>query len=127
MESNPGDNQCKPKETVPPTTPPATNPPATNPPATNPPATNPPATPAPGCNDLCEINADCSNIDHICVTVATGENRCRLAEYVDSINCTEPQPELPTVLPETGPADWLNWLKAGLVTMGIGTALFLLL
>jgi len=37
------------------------------------------------------------------------------------------QPALPTELPQTGPADWSNWLKAGLVTLGLGAALLLLL
>lgn len=88
----------------------------------------PTPTPAPGCNELCVQNADCSNTAHICVTTADGSNRCRLDKYVDSTTCTVPaQPTLPPQLPETGPADWMNWLKAGLATLGIGTALFLLL
>jgi len=37
------------------------------------------------------------------------------------------QPALPEELPQTGPADWTNWLKAGLVTLGLGGALLLLL
>jgi hypothetical protein len=37
------------------------------------------------------------------------------------------QPDLPAALPQTGPADWANWLKAGLVTLGLGAALLLLL
>lgn len=94
------------------------------------------ATPAPGCNDLCVSNADCSNTSHICLDTDDGTTRCRLASYPDSQTCTVPvedqqladqQPDLPEILPETGPADWLNWLKAGLVTLGVGTALFLLL
>lgn len=113
LEENPGDENCQPEVTPPPTTVPPTT---------------PPATPAIGCNDLCTQNADCTNIDHVCVTTTKGgELRCRLEDYPDSTTCSEPQPELPETLPETGPADWLNWLKAGLVTMGIGTALFLLL
>ncbi|MBU0978663.1 hypothetical protein KKF92_02425 [Patescibacteria group bacterium] len=39
----------------------------------------------------------------------------------------EVQPELPAELYQTGPADWANWLKAGLVTLGLGAALLLLL
>lgn len=95
------------------------------------------ATPPPGCNDICGSNADCSNSSHICVTTADGSNRCRLAEYVNSSTCTVPviatstpivqQPSLPQELPVSGPLNWLDWLKAGLVTLGVGTALFLLL
>ncbi len=40
---------------------------------------------------------------------------------------TQTQPTLPASLPVTGPADWANWLKAGLATMGIGAALLFLL
>ncbi len=92
----------------------------------------PTPTPAPGCNDTCVQNADCSNVNHICVSTDDGSMRCRLAEYTSSANCSVPtttiaQPVLPEQLPQTGPEDWLNWLKAGLVTLGIGTALFLLL
>lgn len=118
LANNPQNLQCKAVESTPPPTGPAT----------------PPPTPAPGCNDLCIANADCSNSSHICVTTNDGSNRCRLAEYTASTTCTEPtvaatpgQPVLPETLPETGPEDWLNWLKAGLVTLGVGTALFLLL
>ncbi|MBT4446595.1 hypothetical protein HOC96_05075, partial [archaeon] len=89
------------------------------------------------CNDICVTNADCSDTDHTCVTTADGSNRCRLTAYTSSESCViessggtttdTSQPSLPAELPESGPEDWLNWLKAGLVTMGIGTALFLLL
>ena len=127
LADNPDDVDCEPAETAPPTTPPPTGP------------ATPTPTPAPGCNEICSTNADCSNSQHICVTTTDGSNRCRLAEYTASATCTEPggttttttttptQPVLPEQLPETGPADWLNWLKAGLVTLGVGTALFLLL
>jgi len=92
------------------------------------PTPSPTPTPTLGCNDPCDTNADCSDIDHICVTTADGSDRCRLEGFEEQTNCVEPaQPTLPPVLPETGPEDWLNWLKAGLVTLGIGTALFLLL
>ena len=37
------------------------------------------------------------------------------------------QPTLPASLPVTGPADWANWLKAGLATLGVGAALLFLL
>jgi hypothetical protein len=93
------------------------------------PTSTPTPTPAPGCNELCSTNADCSNSSHVCTTTDDGSNRCRLDNYPDSETCTvsTPQPELPETLPETGPEDWLNWLKAGLVTLGVGTALLLLL
>lgn len=102
------------------------------------PGTSPTPTPTPtiGCNTLCASNADCTNPDHICSTTADGSNRCRLAEYPSASNCVVPgtpgtpvagQPSMPEELPVTGPTDWVNWLKAGLVTMGIGAVLLLLL
>lgn len=79
-----------------------------------------------GCNYTCSTNADCSNSSHICY-----EGRCRLESNVTSASCsqavTTTQPELPQELPQTGPEDWANWLKAGLVTLGIGAILLLLL
>ena len=110
-------------------------------------------TPALGCNDVCSSNADCANPDYICYQTPDGSNHCRLDNYPNSDNCTQPkqsvitptpaqttqaiaqantvtaqgQPTLPASLPVTGPADWANWLKAGLATMGIGAALLLLL
>ena len=85
-----------------------------------------------GCNEICITNSDCSNSNQICVTTSDGSNRCRLESYTNSTSCTitgssGTQPSLPGELPETGPENWLNWLKAGLTTLGIGTALFLLL
>ena len=122
LADNPNDVDCKPAKIIPPTTPPPTGP------------ATPGPTPAPGCNEICTANADCTNSAHICVTTNDGSNRCRLAEYTASTTCTEPvvatttqQPVLPETLPQSGPADWLNWLKAGLITLGVGTALFLLL
>lgn len=96
------------------------------------PQATPTPTPAIGCNDTCVTNADCSNSNHICVTTADGRNKCRLESYTTSESCTLPttstaQPTLPPQLPATGPADWMNWLKAGLVTLGLGAALFFLL
>lgn len=134
LEENPTNASCLPP-TAPPTTPPPTGTPTPTPPTgtgtpipTGTPAPTAVVTPAPGCDELCVQNSDCSNIDHICTTTADGSMRCRLAEYPTSNTCTIPaQPALPPELPATGPADWLNWLKAGLVTLGIGTALFLLL
>lgn len=117
LESNPTNSSCQPLQTP---TPPPTGP------------ATPGPTPAPGCNEICTQNADCSNSAHVCVTTSDGSNRCRLDSYPESTTCTVPgtvaeQPTLPESLPESGPADWLNWLKAGLITLGIGTALFLLL
>jgi len=110
LESNPSSSACYPAATPTPT---------------------PTPTPAPGCNEACVSNADCSNNSYVCITTADSSNRCRLETYPNSITCTVPlaqvQPELPPTLPQTGPEDWLNWLKAGLVTLGVGTALFLLL
>ena len=106
-------------------------PPTPTPTPTPTPVVTPTPTPAPGCNDPCFSNADCSNSSHICVTTEDGTNRCRLESSTDSASCTPPQateqPQLPTTLPETGPEDWMRWLQAGLVTLGIGTFLFLLL
>jgi fimbrial isopeptide formation D2 family protein len=111
LTSNPGDDQCRPATTPTPT-----------------------PTPTVGCNQACATNADCSDPDHICYSV-DGTNKCRLADEPTSLNCTEtvagatptPQPELPDELPETGWSEMSNWLKAGLVTIGIGAALLLLL
>ncbi len=79
-----------------------------------------------GCNAVCATNADCSNSSHICYSGV-----CRLETNVDSATCAqavaEAQPTLPEELPQTGPEDWINWLKAGLVTLGIGAVLLLLL
>ncbi len=100
---------------------------------------NNPAQPTPppaiGCNEVCATNADCSNSNHICYTTQDGTNRCRLANYLNSDTCTSPatqttsvaQPSLPVELPQTGPAEWLGWLKTGLVTLGVGAILLLLL
>ncbi|MCB9800968.1 MAG: hypothetical protein H6773_02195 [Pseudomonadales bacterium] len=100
-----------------------------------------PPAPAVGCNEICETNADCDQTNHVCITVSTGENRCRHQDYVNSTTCSAPpatqtvyvtsvaqvQPELPQELPQTGAFDLANWLKAGLVTLGLGAALLLLL
>ncbi|MFZ1721546.1 MAG: hypothetical protein WAU07_03500, partial [Microgenomates group bacterium] len=100
-----------------------------------------PPPPAVGCNESCVSNSDCANSAHICYSTDTSPNGvCRLAEYVNSDTCTTPtqtiayttavveaQPVLPEVLPESGPAEWIDWLKAGLVTLGLGAALLLLL
>lgn len=106
LETNPGNVSCQPPTATP--------------------------TPAPGCNEACVTNADCSNTNHICATSEDGSLKCRLAQYPSSTTCTLPttstaQPTLPPALPQTGPADWMNWLKAGLITIGLGAALFFLL
>ncbi len=107
----------------------------------------PPPAPAVGCNVTCSTTADCSNSNHICYDTAlvgqTAGKVCRLANYVNSSSCTTPtgtsvavtpptttkggQPALPAELPQTGPEDWMNWLKGGLITLGVGAALLLLL
>ncbi|PIR59906.1 MAG: hypothetical protein COU68_03260 [Candidatus Pacebacteria bacterium CG10_big_fil_rev_8_21_14_0_10_45_6] len=106
----------------------------------------PPPAPTVGCNVTCATTADCSNSAHICYdTALIGQSYgkvCRLPDYVYSTSCTTPtetvaytpptgtkggQPALPAELPQTGPEDWLNWLKAGLITLGVGAALLLLL
>ena len=106
----------------------------------------PPPVPAVGCNTTCSTTADCSNSNHICYdTALVGQSSgkvCRLANYVNSSTCTSPsttttytpptdtkggQPALPAELPQSGPAEWMAWLKAGLITLGVGAALLLLL
>lgn len=79
------------------------------------------------CNDTCEVNADCSNISHICY-----QNRCRLDVNPTDASCRLANGETTIVRPvyvptESGPADWLNYLKAGLGILGIGALLLLLL
>ena len=101
------------------------------------PIPTPTPTPTVGCNVRCATNADCSNSAHICYQTADG-GRCRLDTNVNSATCSTPvaqvtptpapgQPTLPQELPQTGPKEWANWLKAGLVTLGIGAVLLLLL
>jgi len=99
--------------------------------------TQPTPTPAIGCNDVCTSNADCSNPDHICSTDNGG--RCRLDTYPNSSSCSIPsnpgtypppvgaQPTLPAELPQSGFEDWAEWLKAGVVILGLGGLLLLLL
>lgn len=97
----------------------------------------PTPTPTIGCNVNCSTNADCTNPSHICYTTSDGSQKCRLDTNPSSASCVNAgtpvastipgQPELPEELPQTGPEDWINWLKAGLITLGIGAALLLLL
>ena len=99
----------------------------------------PRVTPVIGCNEVCVTNADCGNPAHICFVVSETENRCRLESNPMDMNCQNPvaevtqpaqvaqQPLLPETLPETGPEDWGNWLKAGLAILGVGAALLLML
>ncbi|MDQ3008363.1 MAG: hypothetical protein M3Q81_02085 [bacterium] len=117
------------------------------------PPTQPTPTPTVGCNQTCATNGDCTNPAHICATTSDGSNKCRLAEYVNSTTCTPPQvnvgtqasrpplamnpvnpvepdqtqPVLPDELPQSGPEDWSNWLKAGIAALGVGAVLLLLL
>jgi hypothetical protein len=79
------------------------------------------------CNDSCNENADCRNISHICyegvcrLDVNPTDEQCRLANGETSL--VRPV-SVPT---QTGPADWMNYIKAGLGTLGIGALLLLLL
>lgn len=108
------------------------------------PAIIPTPTPTVGCNEVCSTNSDCSNPDHICYTTPNNEQRCRLADYVNSETCTPPQivytptvvstptpqgvqPQLPQELPQTGFTDVAKWLVGGLVVIGAGAVLLLLL
>jgi len=102
--------------------------------ATPTPSPTPTPIPVTGCNQNCETNADCTNSSHICFQTTDGSKRCRLESNVASESCTMPsaaapvqQPALPEELPQSGPDDWMNWLKAGLITLGIGALLLLLL
>jgi hypothetical protein len=80
-----------------------------------------------GCNDVCDANADCANISHVCY-----EGRCRLDVNPTDAQCRLPSGETTIVRPvhvptESGPADWLNYVKAGLGVLGVGALLLLLL
>lgn len=94
--------------------------------------TTPTPTPAVGCNQKCVNNADCSNPDHVCHSTGS-ESVCRLAADVNSTTCSvstpiaEVQPAPPVELPQSGPENWSNWLKSGLVVIGIGAMLLLLI
>lgn len=77
------------------------------------------------CNEACTANSDCTNSAQICFNGA-----CRLETNPSSETCTLPsssQPTIPAELPQSGSEDILNWLKAGLGVLGIGTVLLLLL
>ena len=81
------------------------------------------------CNSNCSSNAQCqsANSSYICYL-----SKCRLDSNPTSDQCTQSsstttQPELPAELPESGSEDILNWFKAGLGVLGIGTVLLLLL
>lgn len=79
------------------------------------------------CNDTCSANADCSNISHICY-----QGHCRLDVNPTDAACRLPSGETTIVRPvkvptTSGPADWMNYVKAGLGTLGVGALLLLLL
>jgi len=81
------------------------------------------------CNSSCSSNSQCqsANSSYICYL-----SKCRLDSNPTSDQCaqsssTTTQPELPAELPESGSEDILNWFKAGLGVLGIGTVLLLLL
>lgn len=124
--------------TAPSTTPTPTSPPGATATPTATPTSAPAVTPVIGCNQLCVTNADCTNSAHICWTVSDTESRCRLDSNPDDDQCrpvatesqpttAQQQPVLPETLPETGPENWGNWLKAGLAILGVGAALLLML
>ena len=80
-----------------------------------------------GCNESCNANADCSNISHICYS-----GQCRLDVNPTDAQCKLPSGETTIVRPievptQSGPANWMNYVKAGLGTLGIGALLLLLL
>lgn len=80
-----------------------------------------------GCNESCDANADCSNISHICYN-----GQCRLDVNPTDAQCKLPNGETTIVRPvavptESGPADWANYVKAGLGALGLGALLLLLL
>ncbi|MFZ5376361.1 MAG: LPXTG cell wall anchor domain-containing protein [Patescibacteria group bacterium] len=87
------------------------------------------------CNDTCSINSDCANVSHICyngrcrLDVNPEDQYCRMpsgatTKYVETVYVAQ---ELPAELPQTGPADWMNYLKVGLVALGVGALLLLFL
>ena len=80
-----------------------------------------------GCNSSCNANADCSNTSHICY-----KGQCRLDVNPTDSQCKLPSGETTIVRPakvptQSGPADWINYVKAGLGTLGVGALLLLLL
>lgn len=80
-----------------------------------------------GCNESCNANADCSNISHICY-----DGQCRLDVNPTDAQCKLSNGETTIVRPievptESGPANWINYIKVGLGTLGIGALLLLLL
>ncbi len=79
------------------------------------------------CNESCQANADCSNLSHICYN-----GQCRLDVNPTDAQCKLPNGETVIVRPvevptQSGPANWLNYVKAGLGTLGLGALLLLLL
>lgn len=125
-----------------PTATPTATPTSTSTPA---PTATPNPTLAASCNEPCTTNADCSNSQHICYSVSETNNVCRLGSNPTDSSCQPPrpttpptstpriveqpttQPPVPAALPETGPEDWLNYLKTGLAILGVSMALLLML
>lgn len=134
-----------PTNTPVPNAPTATSTPTATPTPTRLPTPTPNPTLAASCNEPCTTNADCSNSQHICYSVSSTNNVCRLGSNPTNDNCQPPQPTtpptatprpavqpttqppMPTALPETGPEDWLNYLKTGLAILGVSMALLLML
>lgn len=96
------------------------------------PIATPTPTPVAYCNESCIENTDCTLSNHICFS-----GRCRDVAYPESPNCQpptvvqttqpQPQPQLPTELPQSGADDFDTWIKAGLGVLGVGALLLLLL
>ncbi|NCN03468.1 MAG: hypothetical protein GW942_00135, partial [Candidatus Pacebacteria bacterium] len=93
---------------------------------------SPTPTSAPGCNEKCYSNSDCTNTNAICYN-----ELCRLSTNPTSTSCQPKtvvqqtgtyyeQPELPQTLPESGSEDIFNWMKIGFGALGMGI-IFLLL
>ncbi len=99
----------------------------------------------------CVDNFDCE-AGLICIAAGNGNHYCGEPDYKSACGenpsetscCTAPtntpaptptlsitptneQPDLPEELPQSGPADWLKYLQAGLATLGVGALLLLLL
>jgi len=116
-----------PTNTVTPTTTPTVTPTTTITPTVTPTSSVTTVITTVGCNESCNANADCSNISHICYS-----GQCRLDVNPTDAQCKLPNGETTLVRPvevptQSGPANWMNYVKAGLGTLGIGALLLLLL
>jgi hypothetical protein len=119
----------KPGATATPTLPPGVT--ATTAPEATPTTTTTTVITTVSCNDTCTVNADCTNISHICYN-----GRCRLDSNPENESCQTPsggttvvvaQPTLPAELPVSGFEDLANYFKIGLGALGAGLLLLLFL